>query len=199
MSKPRIGVVISTTRDNRFGAKPAQWILGLATARTDMTFELVDLRDYPMPFFAEAMSPAYVPATDEVARRWAARMAELDGYVFVTAEYNHGIPGELKNALDHVFSEVSHKPAAFVGYGGVGAARAVEQLRLVLVEQRVAPLRDAVHIGLAEFMGILQQGKTFDDYPYLAKSAEGMFEELGWWAPVLKAGREGTAQAGAVA
>jgi len=196
MSKPHIGVIISTTRENRFGERAARWTMDLAGQRGDMTFELVDLCDYPMPLFDEAMAPAWVPAKNEIAQRFAAKMAALDGYIFVTAEYNHGIPGALKNALDHLFPEISHKPAAFVGYGGVGAARAVEQLRLVLVEFRAAPLRDAVHIGLAEFIGIMQQGKDFADFPYLAQSADGMFKELGWWAHTLKAGREQMAAAG---
>ena len=87
MTKPRIGIVISTTREGRFGDKPAMWIRDLATAREDLEVELVDLRDYPMPFFNEPGSPLYAPPKDEAARRWGRKVAELDGFIFVTAEY----------------------------------------------------------------------------------------------------------------
>ena len=102
-----------------------------------------------------------------VALRWGRKMAELDGYIFVTAEYNHSIPAVLKNALDYAYLEFNRKPATFVGYGGVGAARAVEQLRLILAELQVASLKHTVHINAGEFVAMLTQGKSFDDFPYL--------------------------------
>ena len=91
--------------------------------------------------------------------------------------------------LDYLFPQLSRKPAAFVGYGSVGGGRSVEHLRLILVELQVAPLRKAVHIGLAEFLGIWQQGKTFADYPYLEQSAKLMLDDLFWWTNTQKAGR----------
>jgi NAD(P)H-dependent FMN reductase len=115
MSKPRVGIVISTTREGRFGDKPAAWIRNLAAARSDLAFELVDLRDYRMRFFDEPASPNYVPPRDEPARRWAQKVAELDGFIIVTAEYNRGPPAVLKNALDHAYQEFNRKPVAFVG------------------------------------------------------------------------------------
>ena len=155
-----------------------------------MTFELVDLRDYPMPFFDEPKSPLREPAKNEVARKWAKKIAELDGFVFVTSEYNHSIPASLKNALDYAYAEWNKKPAAFVAYGSAGGARAVEQLRLMLVELQVAPLRNAVHIfGRAEFIEILMNGKTFSDFPHLEQAAESMLDDLIWWATTLRAGR----------
>jgi NAD(P)H-dependent FMN reductase len=116
-------------------------------------------------------------------------MAELDGYVFITAEYNHAIPAVLKNALDHAYAEYSRKPAAFVGYGSVGAARAVEQLRLVLTALQMAPQKLSVHINATEFIGMSMQGKTFADYPYLDDSGHPMLDNLVWWADALKAAR----------
>jgi NAD(P)H-dependent FMN reductase len=190
MNEPlRIGIVLGSTRVGRFVDRPAEWLLGIARRREGATFELVDLRDYPMPFFDEPRSPLRGPPQNEVARRWARKVGELDGFVFVTAEYNHSIPAALKNALDYVYAEFNRKPAAFVGYGNAGGARAIEQLRLMLVELQVAPLRSAVHIGRDDFVGLLMNGKTFGDFPHLAQAAETMLDELLWWGTTLSAGR----------
>jgi NAD(P)H-dependent FMN reductase len=197
MTKPRIGIIISTTREGRFGDKVADWIASLATTRTDLDFEIVDLRDYPLPFFEEQMSPRFAPIGTPEATRWAAKMAELDGYVFVTAEYNRSISAVLKNALDHIYFEPSRKPAAFVGYGVVGAARAVEQLRLMSIELSMVAMKSGVHINMEPLLGMLREGKDFADYPYLAPTVTTMLDELAWYARTLKAGRteEATAEA----
>ncbi|MDB5873728.1 MAG: NADPH-dependent reductase [Ramlibacter sp.] len=189
MSKPNIGIVLGTTRQGRFGEKPAAWIHGIAAQREDLDFEVLDLRDYPMPFFDEAASPVYAPPKNEQAQRWARKLAQLDGLIVVTAEYNHGAPAVLKNALDSAYKEFNRKPVAFVGYGGVGATRAIEQLRLVTVELQMAPVRNAVHIGMIEFLGVWQQGKSFDDYPHLAQAATAMLDDLAWWTTALKNAR----------
>src|SRR5215831_4182299 len=196
MSKSRIGIVISTTRIGRFADKPVEWLWNLASARTDMEFEIIDLRKYPLPFFDETMSPAWGAPKNEIAQRWARKVAELDGFIFVTAEYNHGIPAVLKNALDYAYKEFNRKPAAYVGYGGVGGARAVEQLRMVNIELQMAPTRSAVHIGGADFMGMFLEGKTFADLPHLEPAAQAMLDELSWWVKALKAARAATATAG---
>jgi len=187
---PRIGIIIGSTREGRFGDKPAQWIHQLAQQRTDLAFELIDLRDHPLPFFAEPMSPAWAPVKNEAAQRWAAKLATLDGLIVVTPEYNHGPSAVLKNALDYAYKEFIRKPIGFVGYGGVGAARAVEQLRLVATELQMAPVRNAVHIGMVEFMGIWKQGKSFEDFPHLAQAATGLLDDMAWWARALKTARE---------
>jgi len=189
MTLPRIGIVISSTRENRFGEKVAQWVHSIAAQRSDLAFELVDLRDYPLPFF-DGKSPASFPVTNEIALRWGSKMAELDGYLFVTAEYNRSITGVLKNALDWAYHQYGRKPAAYVGYGSVGGARAVEQLRLINVELKMAPLRSGVHIGGGDFRALLKQDKTFQDMPQLAHSATAMLDELSWWTFALKAARD---------
>jgi NAD(P)H-dependent FMN reductase len=191
MSTPKIAIIVSTTREGRFADKPAQWIFDLAKAHGTASFEIVDLRDYPLPLFDEPASPAagLVPR-NPAAQRWGNKIAEFDGYIFVTAEYNRSVPGVLKNAIDHLYPQLNRKPVAFVAYGGVGGARAVEHLRLILIEMQAAPLRNAVHVGLAEFLGMLQQGKTFADYPYLEQSARVLLDDLQWWTSTLKAGRE---------
>jgi NAD(P)H-dependent FMN reductase len=198
-SRPRIGIIISTTRPGRFGDTPTQWILDIGRKRDEAEFEIVDLRDYPMPFFEEKVSPLHAPVQDAVAQRWAAKMAGLDGYIFVTAEYNHSVTGVLKNALDHLYSEVHRKPATFVAYGGMGGSRAVEHLRHILAEMQVATLRYGVHIGKVELIGMLLEGKTMADFLYLDEAAAPMLDELVWWANTLKAGRDAAAAAPAIA
>jgi NAD(P)H-dependent FMN reductase len=188
-SLPRIGVILSTTRAGRFADRPTEWLMGIASRRTDATFEIVDLRDYPMPFFDEPRSPLMLPPKNEVALRWGKKLAELDGFIFVTAEYNHGMPAVLKNALDYAYPEFNRKPATFVGYGNAAGARAVEQLRLVLAELQVASLKFAVHIGYTELVGMLRDGKTFADYPHLEPSAVKMLDDLVWWTNTLRVGR----------
>ncbi|WP_457584710.1 NADPH-dependent FMN reductase [Ensifer canadensis] len=187
---PRIGIIIGSTREGRFAEKPAKWIHEIAKQRAGLAFELIDLRDHPLPFFNEPISPIYAPAKNEVARGWVDKLGTMDGLVVVTPEYNHGPSAVLKNALDHAYKEFNRKPIGFVGYGGVGAARAVEQLRLVAIELQMAPVRNAVHIGMVEFLGIWQQGKTFGDYPHLAQAATALLDDIAWWAKALKIARE---------
>ena len=188
--KAKIGIVMGSTRPSRFGEKPAAWIHGIARKRPDLDFELIDLRDYKLPLFNEPISPAWGPIKNEEAQRWAAKLAEMDGFILVTPEYNHGTSAVLKNALDYAYKEFIRKQVAFVGYGSVGAARAVEQLRLVTAELQMVSVRNAVHIGGGDFLGLFQQGKSFDDYPHLAQSAGPMLDELSWWTRVLKTARE---------
>jgi NAD(P)H-dependent FMN reductase len=185
----RIGIIIGSTREGRFGEKPASWIHALAEKRSDFATQMIDLRDYPLPFFNEPTSPAWGPVRNEGAQRWAAKLATLDGLIVVTPEYNHGPSAVLKNALDYAYREFNHKAVAFVGYGGVGAARAVEQLRLVAVELQMAPVRSAVHIGMGDFFA-LQQGKAFAEFPHLEQAAVAMLDDLAWWTRALVVARE---------
>jgi len=189
MVKPNIAVIISTTRATRFGEKPARWIYEVAGSRGDMDVELIDLREYPMPFFDESASNAWVPSSNAVAQRWQKKVAEFDGYIFVTAEYNRSVPAVLKNALDYAYPEWNRKPAACVGYGGVGAARSIEQLRLICVELQMAPTRTGVHIQGADFMAVLQQGKDIKALSYLEQNSKDMLDELHWWAGALMVAR----------
>lgn len=196
---PHIGIVIGSTRQGRFSERAAAWFQKIAVRRTNVSVEIVDLRDYPLPFFDEPASPAWMPPKDHVAVRWAAKLAELDGFVFVTPEYNHGYSAVLKNALDHAFQQFNRKPAAFVGYGGVGAARAIEQLRLVAVELQMAPIPKSVNIGMAEFLGIWQQGKSFADFPHLEQAAVAVLDDLSWWSRTLQTGRQAASARASVA
>ncbi|WP_067621293.1 NADPH-dependent FMN reductase [Alicyclobacillus acidiphilus] len=192
---PKIGVIISTTRDTRFGDKVAEWFMSLANERSDLQFELVDLRDYPLPFFNEKSSNLYMPTENAEGQRWQKKVGEFDGYVIVTAEYNHAPSAVLKNALDYAYVEWVRKPVAFVGYGAVGAARAVEQLRQIAVELQMAPIRSAVHIQGGDFMQVYMGEKKLEDLTYLPPLVTSMLDDLVWWANALKTARESQSSA----
>ncbi|ACO45974.1 NAD(P)H-dependent oxidoreductase [Deinococcus deserti] len=189
---PKIAIIISSTRETRFADKPTEWFARFAKGRTDLDFEVVDLRDFPLPFFNEVASNAYVPSQNEVAQRWQQKVAEFDGYVIITAEYNRGPTAVLKNALDYSYVEWNRKPVAFVGYGSVGAARAIEQLRLIAVELQMAPIRTGVHIQGADFFAVWQQGKDLNELTHLEPGVQAMLEELAWWTKALKTARDST-------
>jgi NAD(P)H-dependent FMN reductase len=191
MSEPlRIGIIVGSTRPGRFADRPAQWLLELASRRTDLAPELVDLRDYPLPFFDEPKSPLRAPSQHPVAVEWSRKVASLDAFVFVNGEYNHSIPAVLKNALDYLYAEWNRKPAGCVSYGNAGGARGIEQLRLMLVELQVAPVRAAVHLGRHEFMDMLLHGKSFADFPHLEQSANVMLDDVAWWGRALRTARQ---------
>jgi NAD(P)H-dependent FMN reductase len=190
MSKPRLAIVVGSIRPNRFADHAAKWIDEIARQRGDFDVELVDLRDYPMPLFAEEASPAYGPSKNEVAQRWQRKVAVSDAFIFTAAEYNRGPTAVLKNALDYAYPQWANKPVSFVGYGGVGGARAVEQLRLTAIELQMAPIRTAVHVVLPAFLAVLKEGKKLSDFDYLNQGAKQMLDQLAWWTAALKSARE---------
>ena len=182
--RPKIGIIISTTRPGRFADVPTNWLFNIAKQRDDANFEIVDLRDYPMPFFEEKMALAYAPTQNEAALRWEKKIASLDGYIFVTAEYNHSIPAVLKNALDYLYSEIHRKPATFVGYGGTGGSRAVEHLRHIAIELQMVSTHAAVYLGGGDFMAV---HPAFGNKPIeaveanLLPAAKTALDDLVWW------------------
>ncbi|HMQ40278.1 MAG TPA: NAD(P)H-dependent oxidoreductase [Paracoccus sp. (in: a-proteobacteria)] len=192
MSKPKIAVIIGSTRKTRFADKPAAWLMEQVAKRDDMAFELVDLRDYELPFFDEMASNLWMPSSDPKAVAWQNKVGEFDGYIVLTAEYNHSITGALKNALDQAYKEWNHKPMAAVGYGGVGAARAIEHLRGIAVELQMVPTRNAVHLGGGEFMKVSplgQNGDMAEVDEVLQPSLNALLDELAWWAKATMAAR----------
>jgi NAD(P)H-dependent FMN reductase len=194
MQISKIAIIVGTTRPGRFADKPTQWIVDQASRRQDFEIEVLDLRDFPLPFFEERASNAHVPSKGEVAQRWQRRLMPFDGYIFVTGEYNHSISAVLKNALDYAYPEWVRKPAAFVGYGMVGAARAIQHLQEICVELQMAPLRHAVHIQGADFRAALFDGKPISEMTYLEAPAQEMFNQLVWWSTALKTARQGAAE-----
>ena len=193
----KIAIIISSTRDTRFGDKPAQWIFNAVFSRADLEVELVDLRDFPLPFFNEVASNLWMPTQNEVGVRWQQKIAEFDGFIFVTAEYNYSITAALKNALDYAYNEWNKKPAAYVGYGSVGATRAIQHLRLINVELQMVPLHSGVHIQGDDFYAVWQGGQSMESLTDLQPKVETMLDELTWWTNALKAAREGQGQAAA--
>jgi NAD(P)H-dependent FMN reductase len=191
-AKPKIALVIGSTRPTRFADTPAQWMLKQAKARNDIDVEVVDLRDHPMPFFDEAASNVWMPSQNSEAVRWQQTIGQYDGYIFVVAEYNHSITGVLKNALDQAYVEWNRKPFTVIGYGGTGAARAIEHLRGISVELQMVSTKSAVHIGGSDFMAIHPH---FGKQPIeaieatLLKSATAALDELTWWAKATMAAR----------
>jgi NAD(P)H-dependent FMN reductase len=186
----KIQVIIGSTRQGRFGDKPAKWIFGELKKHTEVEGELLDLRDWPLPFFDEPISPSMNKGTyaNELAAKWARKIGEADGYIFVTPEYNHGYSAVLKNALDYVYNEWNNKPVAFVSYGGVsGGTRAVQQLRQVAVELQMVPIRAGVHFSMY-WSNLDEKGNLKTDT--LAQSAAAMITKLIWFASLLKKGRE---------
>ena len=184
-----IKVIAVSTREGRFSDKAAVWIAGEISKQEGVAVEVLDLRDYDMPFFNEPMSPSFKqePYKNEAVARFTKKIEEGDAFVIVTPEYNHGTSGVLKNALDWVYQEWNNKPVAFVSYGSVGGARAVEQLRLNAIELQMAPIRNAVHIpGEQYFQVLFGKMDAKELFASVSKQAEGMIAQLLWWARALK-------------
>jgi NAD(P)H-dependent FMN reductase len=191
-TKPRIAIIIGSTRPTRFADVPAQWMLRQAQARDDIDVEIVDLRDHPLPFFDEVASNLWLPSQNPEAVRWQETIAGFDGYIFVVAEYNHSITGALKNALDQAYTEWVRKPFTAIGYGGTGAVRAVEHLRAIAVELQMVSTHAAVHIGGGDFMAVHPAfgNKPIEDIEAnLLPSAKTALDELVWWARATMAAK----------
>ena len=188
-----IEVITGTTRAGRFSEKVASWVLAELGAREDFELESVDLLDHPLPFF-EGTSPmrhGREYPNDEVGRL-GRTLDRADGFVVLTAEYNHGYPAVLKNAMDWTWVEWVRKPISFIGWGNVGGARAVEQLREVAVEFEMAPLRHAVHI-LPDVMIPMMRGTEDEGAAALASLTPrlvALADDLAWWARALAAARD---------
>ncbi len=189
----KIKVIIGTTREGRFGDKPAQWIFDLLKKKEGVEAELLDLRDYPMPFFNEPASPNYKkkPYTDKAVAAWTAKVAEADGFVMIAAEYNHGYSAVLKNALDYVGAEWHDKAVGFVGYGSAMGARSVEQLREVAVELQLAPIRHAVHMSYDVLVAAGKGTPEAEIFAPYTDRGNGMLDQLIAWSKALKGMRQG--------
>jgi NAD(P)H-dependent FMN reductase len=179
----KIGIILGSTRPNRNGEAVAQWVRRLAK-HEGAEFELVDVRDFKLPLLDEPVPPSLGKYSKPHTRTWAAKIAEFDAYVFVTGEYNHGIPGALKNAIDFVYAEWNNKAAGFVSYGSAGGTRAVEQLRLVMAELQVADVRAQVALSLfTDF----EKMSVFKPAEHQEKALHAMLDQLVGWARAMKA------------
>lgn len=189
-----ISVIVGSTRQGRFSEKPAQWMFQHLQKRDGIEVRLLDLRDFPMPFFDQPVPPAKpdrAPYEHEVVKRWTAHIAASDGFVFVTPEYNYGPAAVLKNAIDWVYPEWNRKAAAFVSYGSALGARSVQQLRLVAIEVQMVPIRSSVHIPVATLWAHFQGGDVGKGLAELETPAKVLIDDLLWWTTALKAARAG--------
>lgn len=194
----KLKIIIGSTRKNRFSEKPAHWIFDEAKKITGVEAELLDLRNYPLPFFDEPVSPSYAkePFENEIVKQWTAKIKDGDAFIVVTPEYNHGYPAVLKNAMDYVFKEWHNKPIGFIGYGSVGGARSIEQLRQVVIELQMTPIRTAIHIPSQVYMAVMNQPLPVNPELFVplrqgpADKVEQFLTQLISSAKVLKAGRE---------
>lgn len=191
----KILIIIGSTRPNRFSEKPASWIYSIAKKRKDLDVELVDLRDFPLPFFNEVSSIAYLGGklSVDIAKKWGKKVQSADGFIIVSPEYNHGYSAVIKNALDYAYTEWNKKPVGFVGYGSVGGARAIEQLREVAIELQMAPIRNAIHIQwgvMLEAMKLTDKKEILESFSSLNDLAEQFLDQLAWWTQALKNARD---------
>jgi NAD(P)H-dependent FMN reductase len=188
-----ISVIIGSTRQGRFSERPAQWILQELGKRDAIETRLLDLREFPMPFFDQPLPPAMPgrpPYENDVVKEWTGHIAASDGFVFVTPEYNYGPSAVLKNAIDWVYPEWNRKAAAFVSYGSAMGARAVQQLRETAIEIQMTPIRSSVHIPVATLWAHFQGGDVEKGLAELEKQANVMIDDLLWWTAALKTARE---------
>jgi NAD(P)H-dependent FMN reductase len=186
----KIAVIIGSTRPNRIGEAVAKWVYKIAKKRSDAEFELVDIKDFNLPLLDEPVPPSLGQYSKPHTKVWAAKIGSFDGYVFVTPEYNHGIAGALKNAIDFLFAEWNNKAAGFVSYGSAGGARAVEQLRLVMAEVQIATVRNQVLLSLfTDF----ENFSVFKPDPQKEASVNAVLDQVIAWGDALKTLRESPA------
>ena len=178
-----VAIIIGSTRPQRVGESVARWVLERAQRRDDAECELVDIRDFDLPLLDEPIPPSQGQYSKPHTKAWASKIATFDAFVFVTPEYNHGISGALKNAIDFLYAEWNNKSAGFVGYGSAGGTRAVESLRLVMAELQIADVRSQVALSL--FTDFENMSK-FTPADYHHQSLDDMLNQVITWGEALK-------------
>ena len=182
----KIAIITGSTRPGRKSEAVARWVHGIAAKRSDASFEVVDIAAFDLPLLDEAVPPSLNQYSKPHTKAWAAKIATFDAFVFVTPEYNHSTSGALKNAIDFLFREWNDKAAGFVGYGSVGGARAVEHLRLVMGEIKVADVRAQVALSLfTDF----ENFSTLKPGPQQEAAVNAMLDDLVPWGQALQAMR----------
>jgi NAD(P)H-dependent FMN reductase len=179
----KVAIILGSTRPGRNGEAVARWVYDLSRKRNDAEFELVDIKDFDLPILDEPVPPSMGQYTKEHTKIWSAKIASFDAFVFVTPEYNHGIPGALKNAIDFLYREWNNKVAGFVSYGSAGGVRSVEQLRLVMAELQIADVRAQVQLSLfTDF----ENFSAFKPAAFHEKSMNTMLDQVIAWGSALK-------------
>ena len=178
-----IAIIVGSTRPGRRGADVAAWVQEAAAGRGDATYDVVDLADHPLPHLDEAMPPILGSYGEPHTRAWASTIAAYDGFVVVTPEYNHSIPGVLKNAIDYLFAEWNDKVAGVVAYGAEDGARAAEHLRQIFGELKVPVVRQ--YVGCRSTS---TSRTSSDSRPALRWSGQldTLFDEVVTWGNALR-------------
>lgn len=180
----KVAIITGSTRPGRKALDVARWVIEIAKLRNDAEYELVDIEDFKLPLLDEPVPPSMGQYSKPHTKAWAVKIGGFDGFVFVTPEYNHGISGALKNAIDFLYKEWNNKAAGFVGYGSAGGARAVESLRLVMGELMVADVRAQVMLSLfTDF----ENFTTFKPAEHHVKSVGTMLDQVVAWSGALQA------------
>jgi NAD(P)H-dependent FMN reductase len=182
----KVAIILGSTRPDRNGEAVARWVYNIAKKRSndDTEFEYVDIKDFNLPLLDEPIPPSQDQYSKDHTKEWSTKIDSFDAFIFVTAEYNHGIPGALKNAIDFLYREWNNKAAGFVSYGGTGGIRSVEHLRLVMAELQVADVRAQVALSLyTDF----ENFKTFKPASYQEQALNTLLDQLISWGTELKA------------
>ena len=183
MSALKIAVVIGSTRPGRKAEAVARWVHDIASKRSDASFEIVDIASFDLPLLDEPLPPSMNQYARPHTKAWAAKIATFDAFVFVTPEYNHSTSGALKNAIDFLFREWNDNAAGFVAYGGAGGTRAVEHLRLIMGEIKIADVRTQVALSLfTDF----ENFSTLKPRPQQEAAVNAMLDDLVPWAQALR-------------
>lgn len=178
----KVAVIVGSTRPGRKALDVARWVMDAAAKRSDAVYELVDIQDFNLPLLDEPVPPSMGQYSKPHTLAWAQKIAQYDGFVFVTPEYNHGTSGALKNAIDFLYKEWNNKAAGFVGYGSAGGARAIESLRLVMGELMVADVRAQVMLSLfTDF----ENFATFKPAAHHQQSVNAMLDQVVAWSGAL--------------
>ena len=183
----KVAVIIGSTRPGRNGEAVGKWVFKIASQRTDADYELIDLMEVNLPLLDEPNSPTMQKYTKQHTKDWSARITPFDAFVFVTPEYNHGVPAALKNALDFLYKEWNNKAAGFVAYGNAGGARSVEHLRCIMGELQIADVREQVALSLfTDF----ENYSVFKPADHHEKKLNTLLDQVVSWGTALKQVRE---------
>ena len=182
-----IAIVTGTTRSGRLNRQVADWVHSTAIARGDAEYKLIDIADYQLPMLGEELSPTGQEEANRNIAAWSAAMAEADGFVFVTAEYNHSPAPALTNALSYLREELANKAAGLVGYGSAMGVRAVEHLRGILSEMQIAHVQKQ---GMFSLFTDFENYSTFTPTELQAGSVQPMLDQLVTWSEALAPVRE---------
>lgn len=185
----KIGIIVGSTRPGRFATQPAEWLKELASQRTDAEFELIDIAEANLPLLDEPAPPMMQQYSQEHTKAWSEKISGLDGFIFVTPEYNHSVPAALKNAVDYIYYEWNFKPVAFLSYGSAsGGARAVEHWRTIAGEMKMYDIRE--QIMLHNYWNDLNENGEYQFGEEQTKAAESTLDQLVFWAEKMKPARE---------